>query len=102
MRPIVFGIWLGVLAAAAPVSAQSPATPPPKAASPSDGTGGADNSIPPVAAAPSPEPGELSHEDMVKEQEQRDQEEEAERDRDDRASARPRDIGRWGSDAYQV
>ena len=39
----------------------------------------------PPAAAPAPQsvPPEISHEEMVKEQERRDREEEAERDRDD-------------------
>ena len=75
------GICLGLLAAASPSEAQTTDEPArhPAAMQPSSETAPA----PPRTESPPMEPGEISHEEMVKEQERRDREEEAERDRDD-------------------
>jgi hypothetical protein len=70
---------VGLAMAASPGLAQAPGRPAhqpvPSHASP--------ETPPAPAQASSPEPQEISHEEMVKEQERRDREAEAERDRDD-------------------
>jgi hypothetical protein len=78
---IVAGIGLALLAL--PASAQTP--PAPKTSQPKTPPA-ADPSKPPTA--PAAEPGELSHEEMMKEQERRDREKDEERDRDDQAGLR--------------
>ena len=74
-------IWLGFAVAAGPALAEptGAAVPYPPSAQPDRGT----PPTQPREETPSTPPGEISHEEMVKEQERRDREEEAERDRDD-------------------
>ena len=76
------GISLGFAVAAATPGLAQPidrAVPQSPSAQPEHGTPPAQ----PHAEAPSTPPGEISHEEMVREQERRDREAEAERDRDD-------------------